>query len=109
MNVLDKLGEWIESTAMHQQIQAFDLSGLVHNPYFIVPCTIFLLYSLWKKNWISLFLAAVFGGIWYLLSTPYMGGFVNGMEIDQAKILPLFFGGAIVVGIVVVILFGRSE
>ncbi len=109
MEWLDNLGAWIESTAIHKQIQTVDVPGLLGNPWFLLPAIAFVVYSLWRKNWVSLIVAAIFGGLWYISGTPYMSGFVTGMELDQSKILPLFLGGAGVVFVLLVILFGRSD
>jgi hypothetical protein len=48
-------------------------------------------------------------GVWYISGTPYMQTLVVGDELQVNKVLPLLFGGAVVVGIIIYLLFVRSD
>ncbi len=105
----EELTAWIDSSALHQQIQNVDVEGLFSNPWFLVPFLVFVCYSLWKKNFAELFFAGMGIGVWYLCGTEFMSGFVGSGGIDQSKILPVVAIGAVVGIVVVVFFFGRSD
>lgn len=109
MEYLNTLMAWIDTSALHRQIQDVDVAGLFSNPWFLVPFLIFLLYSLWKKNFRALFFAALAFGIWYLCGTEFMAGLIEDGEINQGKILPVVGAGVGVIIVIVVLLFGRSD
>jgi hypothetical protein len=52
---------------------------------------------------------AIFIGVWWASGTQYMKTLVVGEELQVNKVLPVLFGGAAILGVVIYLLFGRSD
>ena len=106
---LEKIGTFYESTKIHEQIKDVDFVGLFTNPWFIVPFSCIILYMLYRQSFTNIVIIAILTGIWWFSGTDYMSSvFVDGhMQID--KILPIVFGGAAVIGLLVYLLFIGSD
>ena len=109
MEFLTKITNWFESTHLQEQIKDVDFIGLFSNPWFIVPFACLVLYLLYKQSWKDLVIITILTGVWWVSGTPYMNSLIIGDELQIAKILPVVFGGALVLGFVVYLLFGRSD
>jgi hypothetical protein len=48
-------------------------------------------------------------GVWYASGTPYMQTLVVNGEVQVAKVLPVVFGGAAILGLIIYLLLGRSD
>ena len=83
--------------------------GLFTNPWFLVPFIALVGYFLYKQKWRDLIFVAIFIGIWWVSGTHYMQTLVVGDELQVSKVLPVLFGGAVVLGIVIYLIFGRSD
>jgi hypothetical protein len=92
MEIWTKISAWFDSTHLHQQIKDVDYMGLFTNPWFIVPFGLLVGYMFFKQNWKDLIIVFIMVG-----------------EIQIEKILPVIFGGAAALGLVVYLLFGRSD
>ena len=101
--------EWFESTHLQEQIVDVDIVGLFTNPWFIVPFVCMIGYMLYKQSFKDIILIAIFIAVWWVSGTEYMATLIVGGELQINKILPVVFGGAGVLGLVVYILFGRSD
>lgn len=100
---------WIESTKIQQQIKDVDYMGLVSNPWFMVPFVALVLYLLYRQAFRDLIIISLFIIVWWVTGLDYMQTIIVGGELQINKILPVLFGGAAVLGLVVYLLFGRSD
>lgn len=104
-----KIGSLISSTHLPEQIGNHDAAGLLTNPWFLVPVGALCLYMLYKKNIRDLIILVCIGGMWYVSGTEYMQTLVVNGEVQINKVLPVMFGGAVVLGIVIYLLISRSD
>ena len=104
-----KIMALIESTKLIDQIAEVDYVGLFSNPWFLVPFIALVIYLLWKQRWRDMFFIAIFIGVWWASGTDYMQTLVVGEELQVNKVLPVLFGGAAILGVVIYLLFGRSD
>jgi len=104
-----KIMSFIESTNLVEQISEVDYVGLFTNPWFLVPFIALVLYLIWKQRWRDMAFIVIFLGVWWASGTNYMQTLVVGEELQVNKVLPVLFGGAAVLGIVIYLLFGRSD
>ena len=109
MEIFTKIADWFESTHIDEQLRNVDHMGLLMNPWFMVPFVIAVLYMLYKQRWTRLMITAIFIGVWWFSGTNYAQSLLVNGEIDIQKILPVMFGGAVVLGFVIYLLFGRSD
>lgn len=98
---------FIESTHVIEQLKDVNAEALFTNPWFLVPFIAFVLYLIYKQAWRDCTLVAIFIGVWWVSGTPYMQTLVVGNELSIEKILPVVFGGAITLGVVIYLLLGR--
>ncbi len=103
------IGGLLQATHLPEQIKSVDVAGLFSNPWFLIPFIAFVGYMIYKQNFRDLFVVCLFMGIWYISGTHYMQTLVVGDEVQINKVLPLLFGGAVVVGLVIYLYFGRSD
>jgi len=106
---LDNIFSFIESTKLPEQITEVDYVGLFTNPWFMVPFVVFVGYMIYKQKWRDIVFIVIFIGVWMASGTDYMQTLVVGEELQVNKVLPVLFGGAVVLGIVIYLLFGRSD
>lgn len=99
----------IESTKLIEQVAEVDAVGLFTNPWFLVPFIALVIYLIWKLRWRDLVFIAIFIGVWWVSGTDYMQSLVVGEKLQVNKVLPVMFGGAAILGIVIYLLFGRSD
>ena len=109
MGFFTKITDWFESTHLQEQIKDVDIVALFSNPWFIIPFACLILYMLYKQNWRDIIIISLLVGVWWVSGTPYMNSLLVNGEIQIGKILPVIFGGAIVLGFVIYLLFGRSD
>ncbi len=104
-----KIMAFVDSTNLIEQISEVDYVGLFTNPWFLVPFIALVLYLLWKQRWRDMIFIAIFIGVWWVSGTDYMQTLVVGEKLQVNKVLPVLFGGAAVLGVVIYLLFGRSD
>jgi hypothetical protein len=104
-----KIVAFVDSTKLPQQLGDVDYVGLFTNPWFLVPFIAMMGYMLWKQKWRDIVFVIIFIGVWFVSGTEYMQTLVVGEEVQIKKVLPVMFGGAVVLGIVIYLLFGRSD
>jgi hypothetical protein len=109
MEFFTKIANWFESTHLQEQIKDVDIVALFSNPWFIVPFACLIVYMLYKQSWKELIIIIILVAVWWVSGTPYMNSLLVKGEIQIEKILPVIFGGAIVLGFVIYLLFGRSD
>jgi len=100
---------WIESTHIQQQIKDVDYAGLFTNPWFLVPFVALVGYLLYKQAFRDLIVVGLFVGVWYVSGMDYMQNMVVDGHLQMNKVLPVVFGGAAVLALVIYMLFGRSD
>lgn len=105
----DKIMSMIESTKVVEQLAEVDYVGLFTNPWFMVPFVALIIYLIWKQRWKDMVFIVIFLGVWWASGTEYMKTLVVGEELQVNKVLPVLFGGAAILGIVIYLLFGRSD
>jgi hypothetical protein len=108
-SIFSTVGELLQATHLPEQIKDVDVAGLLSNPWFLVPFIGFIGYEIYKKAFRDLVIVGLLMGVWYISGTPYMQTLVVGDELQVNKVLPLLFGGAVVVGIIIYLLFVRSD
>ncbi len=104
---IDKIIDIVKSTNIPQQIEEVDLA-LFANPWFMVPFVALIAWWIYKQHFKDIVVVLIFIGIWYVSGTEYMQTLIVNGELQIGKILPVMFGGAAVLGIVVYMYFGRS-
>ncbi|GAB4339396.1 MAG: hypothetical protein Kow0089_12220 [Desulfobulbaceae bacterium] len=103
----DKIIDLVKATNIPQQIDDVDL-GLFTNPWFMVPMVALIGWWLYKQNFKDIVVVVLLIGVWYVSGTEYMQTLIVNGELQIGKILPVMFGGAAVLGIVIYMYFGRS-
>lgn len=109
MEYWTKFWAFAESTKVPEQVTEVDFIGLFTNPWFLVPFIPFVIYLLYKQRWRDMVFVAIFIAVWWVSGTEYMQTLVVGEELQVNKVLPVLFGGAAILGIVIYLLFGRSD
>jgi len=103
-----KIIDLIASTHLPQQIEDVDAGGLFTNPWFLVPFLAIIGWNTYKQAFKEIILILLIIGAWYISGTHYMQTLIVNGELQIGKILPVMFGGAAVLGIVIYMYFGRS-
>lgn len=105
----EPLGRLLEQTKLPEQIKAVDLAGLLSNPWFLVPFIALIGYLLYKKAFRDLFILGTILALWWVSGTQYMQTLVVNGELQVNKVLPVLFGGATILGLIIYLIFGRSD
>ena len=103
----DGFTAWVDSTHLFEQIKDVDAVGLFTNPWFLVPFIVLIGYMIFKQAWRDMALIAIFTGVWWVSGTPYMQNLVVGDQLSVEKVLPVVFGGAITLGVVIYLLISK--
>ena len=106
---MEALLRWFEGTHLQEQISSVDAIGLFNNPWFLVPFVALMGYLLYKKAFRDIIILTAIIGVWWASGTEYMQTLVVGDELQITKILPVLFGGAVILGVVVYLLISRSD
>jgi len=107
--LLESLGKFFESTHLVEQIKTVDFPGLFTNPWFLVPFIGLVGYLLYKKALRDMAILGALIGCWYASGTPYMQTLVVDGHLQVGKVLPVLFGGAAILGLIIYLLLGRSD
>ena len=103
------MGKWLDTTHLPEQIKDIDFAALFSNPWFLVPFVAVVGYHIYKQAFRDLIIMGLLMGVWYATGTEYMQTLVVGDELQVNKVLPLLFGGAAILGIIIYLIFGRSD
>jgi hypothetical protein len=106
---LKAIVDFIEQTHVIEQIKDVDGVGLFTNPWFLVPFIALMGYLVFKQSWRDIAILAIFIGVWWMSGTAYMQSLTEKGELRIEKILPVLGGGAVALGVVIYLLFGRSD
>ncbi len=105
----DSIMALVDATNLPQQIREVDGPGLIRNPWFLVPAVGLIGYLLYRKAIRDLIILLLIGGMWYSTGTEYMQTLVVGEHLQLSKVLPVVFGGAGALALIIYLLFGRSD
>ncbi len=103
-----KIGDLVQATNLPDQIKDVDFVGLFTNPWFMVPFVAMVGYMVYKQAFRDLLIIGIIVALWWVSGTEYMQTLVVGDELQINKVLPVLFGGAVVLGFVIYLFFGRS-
>lgn len=103
-----KIGAWVLSTGVPDQVQNVDVAGLFSNPYFLVPFIAMVGYLVWKQAFNELIIVMIFVALWWISGTEYMQTLVVDGELQIKKVLPVLAGASAVLGFIIYLYFGRS-
>ena len=106
---LEPLGRLLEQSKLPEQIKAVDFPGLFSNPWFLAPFIALVGYLLYKKAFRDLIILGSVLALWWTSGTEYMQTLVVNGELQVNKVLPVLFGGAAILGLIIYLLFGRSD
>lgn len=106
---VDSIRAFMEKTNLPQQVKEVDFAGLFSNPWFLVPFIALAVYLIYKKAFRDMIILGLILGVWYASGTPYMQTLVVNGEVQVAKVLPVVFCGAAVMGLIIYLLLGRSD
>jgi len=107
--IAEPIGQFIEKTHLPEQIKAVDFPSLFANPWFLVPFIAITGYLLYKKAFRDIIILGAILALWWASGTPYMQTLVVNGELQVTKVLPVLFGGAVIMGLIIYLLFGRSD
>jgi hypothetical protein len=103
-----KIGAWLQSTEVPEQVKDVDIVALFTNPWFIVPFAALVGYLIWKQSFNELIIIGIFIILWWLSGTEYMQTLVVDGELQMNKILPVLAGASVVLGFIIYLFFGRE-
>ncbi len=109
MEFLTKIVDFINSTQVLDQFREVDAVGLFTNPWFLVPFIGMLGYMLYKQDFKEIVVIFIGLLLWHISGTEYMATLIVGDEIQLGKVLPVVFGAACLLGVVIYMYFGRSD
>jgi hypothetical protein len=109
MDFLTKIVDFINSTQVLEQFREVDAVGLFTNPWFLVPFLGLLGYMLYKQDFKEIVVIFIGLLLWHISGTEYMATLIVGDELQLAKVLPVVFGAACLLGIVIYMYFGKSD
>ena len=109
MNFFNKVIEFIHSTEVLQQFQEVDAAGLFSNPWFLVPLICLLGYMAYKQDFREIIIIIIGFACWHISGTEYMATLIVNDEIQLAKVLPVVFGAACILGVIIYMYFGGSD
>ena len=107
--MFDTIIDFIKRTEIPQQIGDVDVVGLFTNPWFLVPFVALVGWMIYKLAWRDLVILAVFIAGWWASGTDYMQNLVVGDELQIQKVLPVVFGGAAALGLIIYLLINRGD
>jgi TRAP-type mannitol/chloroaromatic compound transport system permease large subunit len=109
MDFLTKIVDFINSTQVLEQFKEVDAVGLFTNPWFLVPFIGLLGYMLYKQDFKEIIVIGIGFLLWHISGTEYMATLIVGDELQLSKVLPVVFGAACLLGIVIYMYFGKSD
>ena len=109
MDFFTKIIDFINSTQVLQQFKEVDAAGLFTNPWFLVPLLCLLGYMLYKQDFKEIIVIVIIFACWHISGTEYMATLIVNDEVQLAKVLPVVFGAACLLGLIIYMYFGRSD
>ena len=109
MGFFNKIVDFIHSTQVLQNFKDVDALALFSNPWFLIPFICLLGYMLYKQDFKEIVVIIIGFICWHISGTEYMSTLIIGSEIQLAKVLPVVFGAACLLGIIIYMYFGKSD
>lgn len=103
------ISEFFASTQVPEQIHNVDPGGLFSNPWFMLPFLGIVGYFIYKKSINNLIFTALVIGLWLFTGSSLVQGLFKGNTLQVGKVLPIVGVGIGAVGVVVYVLFMRSD
>ena len=107
-SLFTRIVDLVQTTNVPEQLKDVDCFGLFTNPWFIVPFVLLVGYLVYKQSFRDLIIIGIIIAVWWVSGTEYMQTLVVGDELQIDKVLPVLFGGALTLGFVIYLFFGRS-
>ena len=108
LSFVASVGDFITRTKVVEQIKEVEAVALFTNPWFLVPFIALVGYMMYKQAWKDIAILIILVGAWYASGTEYMQTLVVGDQLQISKVLPVAFGGAAALGLVVYLLISRD-
>ncbi len=108
LSFVASVGDFITRTKVVEQIKDVEAAALFTNPWFLVPFIALVGYMMYKQAWKDIAILIILVGAWYASGTEYMQTLVVGDQLQISKVLPVVFGGAAALGLVVYLLISRD-
>jgi ascorbate-specific PTS system EIIC-type component UlaA len=109
MDFLTKIVDFIHSTQVIEQFKEVNAVGLFTNPWFLVPLICLIGYMLYKQDFREIIIIIIGFLCWHISGTEYMHTLIVNDEIQLEKVLPVVFGAACILGVIIYMYFGRSD
>jgi len=109
MDFLTKIVDFIHSTQVIEQFKEVNAVGLFTNPWFLVPLICLIGYMLYKQDFREIIIIIIGFMCWHISGTEYMNTLIVNDEIQLEKVLPVVFGAACILGVIIYMYFGRSD
>lgn len=107
--MIESIIKWFDSTHIHEQIMDVKFVELFTNPWFAVPFGCLMAWMIYKQSFKEIVIIGVIIAAWWFSGTDYMATLIIGDEVQINKVLPVVFGGAAGLGLIIYLLFGRSD
>ena len=104
----EKIWDVVKLTNIPQQISDVDSGGLFTNAWFMVPFVAFIGWQIYRQAFKDIIVVVLIVGLWWVSGTHYMQTLIIGDELQIGKVLPVMFGGAAALGLIIYMYFGRS-
>jgi len=109
MEFFTKIVDFIHSTKVLEQLKDVDAVGLFTNPWFLVPFLCLIGYMLYKQDFKEIVVIVIGFLCWHISGTEYMATLIVNNEVQLHKVLPVVFGAACILGLIIYMYFGKSD
>lgn len=101
--------DFVVATKVPEQIENIDYTALSTNGWFLVPYLAMIAWNIYKRQLYSIIIILLLTGSWAFFGTPYMQEIMQQDQIQLEAVLPLVGGACAVMGIIVYLIFFKSE
>ncbi len=101
--------DFVVSTKVPEQVENVNYSELFTNGWFLVPYLAVIAWNIYKRQPYSIIIILLLTGSWAFFGTPYMQEIMQQDQIQLEAVLPLVGGACTVMGIIVYLIFFKSE
>ena len=97
--------DMLRASAISRQLLEHDIAGLAHNPWFMIPFCLLILWMIYRKAWRNIAIIALIIGLWWFSGSEFMDGtIVNGQPV-LAKLASVIGVFLVAVAIIAYLLF----
>lgn len=101
--------DWLNSTHFPEQVEKVDIYGLFHNPYFLVPFILLIIYFLYKQAVTNLVITGLIIFLWWFSGTNMVREAIVDGVIQLDKILPIVGVGIGGIATLIYLVFIRED